>query len=104
MSPASASCFLEPRSAVPASTPVARSTDCYPGPEASDLRINRDNTARRGARALARLSSGEGAVLQAAEEADDGPEHQEVDQRRDHQRGRVVGQALRLARLVEELG
>src|SRR5262252_5752969 len=46
----------------------------------------------------------ERAVLQPAQETHQRPEHQEIDDRRHHEGRRVVGDALRLARLVEQLG
>ena len=44
------------------------------------------------------------AIFQPAQQANQRPQHQEVDDGRHHDGRRIIGEALRLARLVEELG
>src|SRR5438045_3273486 len=60
---------------------------------------------RRGMSRLRMLATaGEGSVLEPAEQPNQWPEHQEIDERGENDRRGIVGQALRLACLEQQLG
>src|SRR2546421_7438800 len=52
----------------------------------------------------AMLAHGDRLVLEARHQANQRPEHDEIDERRGDDRGRVVGKRLGVARIVQELG
>src|SRR5436305_5071804 len=93
-----------------AATPASAWTSCYSRRASSSwqptstapsgARSGRATTRPSGWRSAAR----EVPVLEAAEDPHERPQHREIDERRDDDGRGVVGQALRLAGLEQELG